>query len=63
MVYLIQKFTKPVIFQSLLVGFEARVVGEEFFLEGFGKVELIARAKLISETIWKYDLVIVNNRV
>lgn len=63
MVYLIQELTKPVIFQSLLMGFEARIVGEEFFLEGFGKVKLIARPKLVSEAVWKYDLMIVNDLV
>ena len=61
MMYLFRKLTKPVIFQSLLMGFEARVVGEEFFLKGFGEVELIARAKLVSKAVWKYDLMIVND--
>jgi hypothetical protein len=45
----------------LLVGFETRVVGKELFLEGFGEVELIARAKLVSEAVWKYDLMTVND--
>ena len=43
------------------MGFEARIVGEEFFLKGLGKVELIARAKLVREAVWKYDLRIVND--
>ena len=42
------------------MGLEARIVGEELFLESFGEVELIARANLISKAVWKYDLINVN---
>jgi hypothetical protein len=43
------------------VGIEAGIVGEELFLEGLRKAELLARADLIGKAVWKYDLVDVNN--
>ena len=55
-----QLLYEPIIFQALLMGLEARIVGEELFLESFGEVELIARANLISKAVWKYDLINVN---
>ena len=56
-----QLLYEPVILQSLPVSIETRVVGEKFFLEGLGKVELLARADLIGKAVWKYDLDAVND--
>lgn len=55
-----QLLNEPVILQSLPVGIEPGVVGEELFLEGFGEIELLAGADLIGEAVWKNDLVMVS---
>ena len=51
---------QPIFFQALLMGLEARIVGEKLFLEGFWEIELIARAKLVRKAVRKYDLMTVN---
>ena len=60
--YASQLLDEPVIFQSVLKGFEARISGEEVFLECFVEVELLEGAELISKAVWKYDLITVNER-
>jgi hypothetical protein len=56
-----QLLYEPIVLQSLPVGIEAGIGGEELFLEGFGEVELLACANLIGKAVWKYDLVTVND--